>query len=160
MPQMPGSAPNKIPEFERRIYRRRRAAALAFQIIARALLIDVGWYSRRKRKGKSKGKGRVSSGGASHLIRKRWRRSRKGQIVWRLKHRTRDERRSALKRAFVRAARAMVRKRMRLVAPFRNWGGASERAYRRVAGTARRALFSRRVSRSPSNRPRPPTPRL
>jgi hypothetical protein len=145
-------------------YRRRRAASLAFRTIARALLCDVGWPFRVRR-GKSKDKGKASGGGRALLIRKRWQRSRKGErAIWDLKHVVKGERRSALKRVFTRAARAFVRPTAQPVEgssrldPFRNWGGTSQRAYLRVAGTARRALFPGR--RGPSNRPPPPTPRL
>src|SRR5271163_653673 len=59
-----GLEPNsaQTPEIERRIYRRRRGQLKAFATVAAALLCDVAWEFRLKRKGK--GKRKASGGGA------------------------------------------------------------------------------------------------
>jgi hypothetical protein len=152
--------PESEPELEARIYRRRRAKLQAFMIVGRAMLFNVARAFNLPTQSKAATKGnKASSGGRAPQLRKVRNRSAKRQSM--VRRFADGARRSALLYAITRAAAALAARQARAAEyrmqsrldPFRNWGGAPLRAYRRSVSTARRALFFRNFTNN-LHRPR------
>ncbi len=152
--ELTAPAPIDAPPIDAEAMRARRFAMLQRFIRAARFTLSQFPTWRSRRRGKGKIKGRSTGGGQAAQLRQQQNRSSKKEAQ--LTARLTPPRPSNLLKAIGNAAVAIGQRQLRVIEyrirarfnPFHNWGGAPMRIYRQQRSAIRRVDFAARVSRN------------